>query len=72
MQEAVKYQIDLAEKTGNPLKNGDVLLTNHPSCGGLVSKSLLQNFNVKLDGYFHPNVNRKSSTRLDRYNARVL
>jgi 5-oxoprolinase (ATP-hydrolysing) len=32
MQEAVKYQIDYAR--ANPLKPGDVLLSNHPACGG--------------------------------------
>lgn len=32
MQEAVKYQIEYARN--NPLKKGDVLLSNHPSCGG--------------------------------------
>ncbi len=32
MQEAVKYQIEYA--ASNPLKPGDVLLSNHPACGG--------------------------------------
>lgn len=34
MQEAVKYQIELAARAKKPLKNGDVLLSNHPQCGG--------------------------------------
>ena len=32
MQEAVKFQIECAKSC--PLKNGDVLLSNHPACGG--------------------------------------
>jgi 5-oxoprolinase (ATP-hydrolysing) len=32
MQEAVRHQIMLSKS--NPLKPGDVILTNHPSCGG--------------------------------------
>ena len=32
MQEAVKYQIEYSRKC--PLKNGDVLLANHPAYGG--------------------------------------
>jgi N-methylhydantoinase B/oxoprolinase/acetone carboxylase alpha subunit len=32
MQEAVKYQIEYAKD--KPLKIGDVLLVNHPACGG--------------------------------------
>lgn len=34
MQEAVKYQIELAARAKKPHKNGDVLLSNHPHCGG--------------------------------------
>ncbi|CAF0710424.1 unnamed protein product [Brachionus calyciflorus] len=32
MQEAVRYQIKMS--TDSPIKNGDVILTNHPACGG--------------------------------------
>jgi 5-oxoprolinase (ATP-hydrolysing) len=32
MQEAVKYQIEFAKTC--PFKQGDVILTNHPDCGG--------------------------------------
>lgn len=32
MQEAVKYQIEYARN--DKLKNGDVILSNHPACGG--------------------------------------
>ena len=32
MQEAVKYQIEYAKNS--PLKPGDVILSNHPACGG--------------------------------------
>ena len=32
MQEAVKYQIEYSKNC--PLKNGDVILSNHPACGG--------------------------------------
>jgi N-methylhydantoinase B/oxoprolinase/acetone carboxylase alpha subunit len=32
MQEAVKFQIEYAKD--KPLKLGDVLLVNHPACGG--------------------------------------
>jgi 5-oxoprolinase (ATP-hydrolysing) len=35
MQEAVKYQIELYNrKHGEQLENGDVILVNHPACGG--------------------------------------
>lgn len=33
MQEAVKYQIEYCLKN-EPLVRGDVILVNHPSCGG--------------------------------------
>jgi 5-oxoprolinase (ATP-hydrolysing) len=33
MQEAVRYQIQCSKSS--PLKPGDVLLSNHPACGGL-------------------------------------
>lgn len=33
MQEAVKYQIEYAKNS--PLKPGDVILSNHPACGGI-------------------------------------
>ena len=32
MQEAVKYQIEYSKSS--PLKQGDVILSNHPACGG--------------------------------------
>ena len=32
MQEAVKYQIEFSKQS--PIKNGDVILSNHPACGG--------------------------------------
>ena len=34
MQEAVKYQIEHALRTGEEMRPGDVLLANHPACGG--------------------------------------
>ncbi|RNA32525.1 5-oxoprolinase [Brachionus plicatilis] len=33
MQEAVKYQIEIS-KGENAIKSGDVILSNHPACGG--------------------------------------
>jgi 5-oxoprolinase (ATP-hydrolysing) len=34
MQEAVKFQIRHSVEIKCPLKEGDVLLSNHPQCGG--------------------------------------
>jgi 5-oxoprolinase (ATP-hydrolysing) len=34
MQEAVKYQIKFHDENNDPLLKGDVILVNHPACGG--------------------------------------
>ena len=34
MQEAVKYQINYHAENNIPLQKGDVILVNHPACGG--------------------------------------
>lgn len=54
MQEAVKYQIELAEQSNTPLKNGDVLLTNHPQCGGSHLPDLTVITPVFTDGFQKP------------------
>lgn len=54
MQEAVKFQIELAEREKNPLKNGDVLLSNHPQCGGSHLPDLTVITPVFTDGFEKP------------------
>ncbi len=60
MQEAVKYQI--ANSKFNPIKKGDVLLSNHPGCGGshlVILKyfmTKIQNILKYIKSYFKPDL----------------
>lgn len=54
MQEAVKFQIEFAAKNNCPLKKGDVLLSNHPQCGGSHLPDLTVITPVFSDGFDKP------------------
>lgn len=54
MQEAVRCQIQLAERDNVPFKRGDVILTNHPQCGGSHLPDLTVITPVFVDGFDKP------------------
>ena len=50
MQEAVKFQIEYA-RNNQPINKGDVILSNHPACGGshLPDLTIITPVNIKID-----------------------